>query len=78
MTKELEVVQEAWDVVKKEVPTTVRRIGPSNANWTDRVEQSIEDYTKEMENRVFEYKKRKVNRGVNITAFDTRTPMSLD
>ena len=44
----------------KEVPITARRIAATNAGWTDRVEKAIEEYTKEMDNRVFEYKKRKM------------------
>lgn len=60
MAKELEVAQEAWDVTKKELPLTVRRITASNNKWTDNVEASVESFTKDMENRTFEYKKRKM------------------
>jgi len=58
--KDLEVSQDSWDTTKKEIPSTTRRIANSNGTWTDKVEKSVEEFTKVMENRVYEYKNRKM------------------
>ncbi len=74
MLKDLETAQGAWNTTKKEVQPTSKRITQSNAKWTDKVEDSIEKYTRLTEDRVFnEMKKRKMwdfETGVEAAATD--------